>query len=72
MEDQIARPRLTSRERRILRLRYVEGMKLREIAGMYQCHLMTVSRWEHRAIGKIRQAGGYFDNIYLTLRCYNS
>lgn len=47
---QAALAALPERQRVILRLHYVEGLRLARIAGLYQVHESTVSRWVSSAV----------------------
>lgn len=61
MEDQIARPRLTSRERRVLRMRYWLHMTQRQVGKQIGVSQPAVHYIERDAIAKIRSCGGFVD-----------
>jgi RNA polymerase sigma-70 factor (ECF subfamily) len=47
---------LTDRQRAILRLAYVDGLRLHQIARLYQVHESTVSRWLAQATDEVAAA----------------
>jgi RNA polymerase sigma-70 factor (ECF subfamily) len=48
---------LPDRDRAVLRLHYVDGMRLARIAALYQVQESTVSRWVHKAAEAVGAAG---------------
>ncbi|MBK7857988.1 MAG: sigma-70 family RNA polymerase sigma factor [Archangiaceae bacterium] len=47
---------LEVRDRNVLRLRYVDGLTLEQVAALHQVHPVTVARWQARAIEAVLRA----------------
>jgi RNA polymerase sigma-70 factor (ECF subfamily) len=47
---------LTSQERNVLKLHFVDGLSLNQIAAVYQVNKSTISRWIDRARGALLDA----------------
>src|SRR5439155_20074789 len=44
------------RERNVLRLRYVDGLTLEQVAAIHQVHPVTAARWQAKAIEAVMES----------------